>query len=130
MRCTASNVITDTYSLHALLLCDDPAGMLRRLWKGVPVDDEHLALELTRSVGLRGNYLAERHTANHSRQNYWNSRYFSAELPLNSGLLPDEDLIERIDAGLRNILETHRSEPMPEATRKEFGAILEKFGSG
>jgi len=41
----------------------------------------------------------------------------------------DEDLIERIDADLRNILAMHRPEPMPEAMHKELGAILEKFGS-
>jgi trimethylamine:corrinoid methyltransferase-like protein len=117
-----------TYSLHALLLCDDLAGMLRCLWKGIPVDDENLALDLTRSVGPKGNYLGQRHTAMHSRQNYWNSRYFGANLPLKSGLLPDEDLLERIDADLREILATHRPEPMPEATREQLGAILEEFG--
>ncbi len=39
-----------TYSLHALLLCDDLAGMLRCMWEGIPVDDEHLALDLTQST--------------------------------------------------------------------------------
>jgi trimethylamine:corrinoid methyltransferase-like protein len=70
-----------TFSLHALLLCDDLAGMLRRLWNGVSVDDEQLALDLTRSVGPKGNYLAQRHTAVHCQKNYWNSRYFGAKFP-------------------------------------------------
>jgi trimethylamine:corrinoid methyltransferase-like protein len=116
-----------TFSLHALLLCNDLAGLLRCLWKGIVVDDEHLALDLTRSVGPKGSYLTERHTAKHCRDNYWNSRYFEARLPLSSGFLPDKDLIERIDDDLREILANHRPEPVPAPIRKEVRAILEKF---
>jgi trimethylamine:corrinoid methyltransferase-like protein len=114
-----------TFSLHALLLCNDLAGMLRCMWKGIPVDDEHLALSLTRSVGLRGNYLAEKHTAKHCRDNYWHSRYFGARLPRSSNLLPDQDLIERIDDDLREVLSEHRPEAMPRAIHEQIRAIHE-----
>jgi trimethylamine--corrinoid protein Co-methyltransferase len=116
-----------SYSLHALLLCNDLAGMLRCMWKGISADDEHLALELTQSVGLRGNYLAERHTAKHCRNNYWNSRYFGAKFPSSSSVLPDEDLIERIDEDLRVILAEHQPEPLPDPIRKKVHAIHGKF---
>jgi trimethylamine--corrinoid protein Co-methyltransferase len=115
------------FSLHALLLCHDLAGMLRQLWKGIRVDDEHLALELTRSVGPKGNYLAQRHTAKHCKDNYWDSRYFGVNFPLaSSSSVPDRELFERIDADLREILAVHRPEPMPEPVRKEIRAILER----
>jgi len=118
-----------TFSLHALLLCHDLAGMLRRLWNGVTLDDEHLALDLTRSVGPKGNYLAQRHTAVHCRENHWDSRYFGAKFPRsNSPAIPDEDLIERIDADLREILaKQHHPEPLPEPLHKEIRAILGRF---
>jgi trimethylamine:corrinoid methyltransferase-like protein len=117
-----------TYSLHALLLCDDLAGMLRRLWNGVTVDDEHLALDLTHSLGPKGSYLGQRHTAVHCKDNYWDSRYFGTKFPRsNSPAIPDQDLIERIDDDLREILATHRPEPLPEPVRKEIRAILERF---
>ncbi len=116
------------FSLHALLLCDDLAGMLRCLWNGVTVDDEHLALDLTHSVGPKGNYLGQKHTAVHCRKNYWNSRYFGAKFPRrNSPAIPDQELIERIDDDLREILATHRPEPLPEPVRKEIRAILGRF---
>jgi trimethylamine:corrinoid methyltransferase-like protein len=116
------------FSLHALLLCHDLAGMLRCLWNGIRVDDEQLALELTRSVGPKGNYLAQRHTAVHCKENYWDSRYFGANFPLaSSSNVPDRELFERIDADLREILTTHRPEPLPEPVRKEIRAILERF---
>jgi trimethylamine:corrinoid methyltransferase-like protein len=116
-----------TYSLHALLLCEDLAGMLRCLWNGIPVDDDHLALDLTRSIGPKGNYLAEPHSAKHCRDNYWKSRYFGAKFPLGSGTLPDTDLFQRIDEDLRKILAKHQPDPMPEAMRKQLSTILDQF---
>jgi trimethylamine:corrinoid methyltransferase-like protein len=116
-----------TYSLHALLLCNDLAGMLRCLWKGIPVDDDHLALDVTRSVGLRGNYLAERHTAKHCHDNYWKTRYFGSKFPLSSSLIPDKNLMERIDDDLREILAEHQPEPLPDPIREKVHAILGKF---
>jgi len=117
-----------TYSLHALLLNNDLAGMLRCLWNGVTVDDEHLALDLTHAVGPKGSYLGQRHTALHCRENYWDSHYFGANFPRsNSPAIPDRELIERIDDDLREILATHRPEPLAEPVRKEIRAILGKF---
>jgi trimethylamine:corrinoid methyltransferase-like protein len=109
-------------------LLADLAGMLRCLWNGIRVDDEHLALDLTHSIGPKGNYLGQRHTAVHCGENYWSPRYFGAKFPLsNSATIPDQDLIERIDDDLRVILATHRPEPLPEPARKEVRAILERF---
>jgi trimethylamine:corrinoid methyltransferase-like protein len=117
-----------TYSLHALLLTNDLVGMLRRLWNGVTVDDEQLALDLTHSIGPKGSYLGEQHTAVHCREHYWDSHYFGAKFPRsNSPAIPDQELIERIDADLREILTTHRPEPLPEPVRKEIRAILGRF---
>ncbi len=116
-----------SYSLHALLLGNDLAGMLRCMWKGIPVDDEHLAFDLTRSVGLRGNYLGEQHTAKHCRDNYWNTRYFGANYPLSSNLVPDKNLIERIDNDLREILSKHRPEAMPRAIQEQIHTIHAAF---
>ena len=93
------------------------------MWKGIPVDDEHLALELTRSVGPRGNYLAEKHTAKHCHDNYWHTRYFGAGFPLSSSPLPDQDLVERIDDDLREILSKHRPEAMPHSIQEQIHAI-------
>ena len=89
-----------TYSLRLLLLCHDLIGMLRTLWKGIRIDDETLALELTRSQGPRASYLAQRHTAKHARLEAWRSRYLAA--PGETGAAGDGErgLTERIDAHL------------------------------
>jgi len=119
-----------TFSLHALLLCEDLAGLLRGLWEGVTVDEEQLALDLIRSVGPKGNYLAQRHTRDHCREHLWNSRYFGANFPqVNSPDTPYPELFERIDKDLRKILESHRPEPLSPVMQKEIREILGRFES-
>ncbi len=116
-----------TFSLHGLLLGDDLAGQLRRMWQGIAVNDEMLALDLTRSEGPRGNYLANTHTAKYCRRELWNSRYFGAHYPTASGALDDEDLIERIDRDLQKILLTHHPRALARETVLKMQSISEKF---
>jgi trimethylamine:corrinoid methyltransferase-like protein len=116
-----------TFSLHGLLLGDELTGQLRRMWRGVEVTDEMLALELTRAEGPRGNYLAHEHTAKYCRRESWNARYFGANYPTASGTLPDEDLVDRIDREVQEILSTHRPEPLPDETLRRMKSIVEDF---
>ena len=116
-----------TFSLHGLLLGDELAGQLRSMWRGIEVNDEMLALNLTRTEGPRGNYLANEHTAKYCRREWWNSRYFGAHYPTASGALPDEELIERIDRELQEILLNHRPEALAQETIRQMRSIAEKF---
>lgn len=116
-----------TFSLHALLLADDLAGQLRSMWRGIEVSDEMLALELTRAEGPRGNYLVNEHTVKYCRRESWNSRYFGANYPISSGGLPDEDLVERIERELQDILANHHPEALAPEIVREMRSITERF---
>ena len=116
-----------TYSLHALLLCHDLAGMLRCTWQGIGTDDEQLALDLTAQEGVRGNYLAQRHTAKFCRVDRWSSRYFGSNIPLSSGVLEDESLFERIDRDLRKIIDEHEPTPLDEDLKQSLEAVLARY---
>jgi trimethylamine--corrinoid protein Co-methyltransferase len=118
-----------TYSLHALLLCNDLAGLLRTLWQGVRIDAEMLALDLAREVGPRGNYLAHRHTVSHCREQLWSSRYFGPNMPLSNDVRPDKDLYERIDDDLRQLLGRHRPAPLDAELDGRLRAIRERFAA-
>jgi trimethylamine--corrinoid protein Co-methyltransferase len=117
-----------TFSLHALCLCDDLAGLLRTLWQGLTVDADTAALDVARQVGARGNYLGHRHTAAHCREHLWNSRYFGARLPVSAGVLPDEELMARIDTDVRKLL-AHRPEPLGNDVGMRLDAIREAFAA-
>ncbi len=116
-----------TYSLHALLLCDDLAGLLRNMWRGFETDDEGLALELAKQVGPFGNYLAEPHTVEHCRRQVWNARYFGPNIPLSGDNQPDRDLLERIDRDLRRILKEHQPPTLPGDVAGKISAIQQRF---
>ena len=116
-----------TFSLHALLLADDLAGQLRSMWRGIEVTDEMLARDLTRAEGPRGNYLANEHTAKYCRRESWSSRYFGANYPSASGGLPDEDLIERIDRELQDIMKNHHPVTLDPDILREMRSIADKF---
>jgi len=116
-----------TFSLHALLLGDELAGQLRSMWRGIEVSDEMLALDLTRTEGPRGNYLAHEHTAKYCRRETWNSRYFGANYPTASGVLRDEDLVKRIDRELQEILQNHQPPALAPEILLELRSIADKF---
>jgi trimethylamine:corrinoid methyltransferase-like protein len=116
-----------TFSMHALMLCDDIAGLLRTMWEGVQIDEETLALDLAKQVGPRGNYLAHRHTVSHCRENLWASRYFGPNMPLSGDGKPDQDLFARIDIDLKSILSAHTPDPMRTDLQEEITAIREEF---
>jgi trimethylamine:corrinoid methyltransferase-like protein len=119
-----------TFSLHALLYCNELAGYVRRMWTGIQVDDETLALDIARSIGPGGDYLAEMHTANHCRKELWNTKYFQAALMSQTGgdSGSERDLINEIDADLQEILANHQPEPLADSVRKQIDAILKNHG--
>jgi trimethylamine:corrinoid methyltransferase-like protein len=118
-----------TYSLHALLLCNDLAGLLRSLWQGVAVDEASLALSEAKAVGPRGNYLALDHTASHCREQLWQTRYFGPRLPTRMSSLADRTLYERIDEDLRSILATHLVADLPAGVLEAMDAIRARFAA-
>ncbi len=116
-----------TYSPHALLYGNEMAGMIRRMWQGVPVDEGVIAMALTLEEGPRGNYLAQRHTAEYCRSEMWNSQYFGANQPVSMSTLPDLELFERINTDLLDILSTHCPEPLSEGIAAEIQSIQATF---
>lgn len=55
-------------SLEALVMDDEIAGYFLRYQKGIPVDEENLALGVIEEVGLTGDYLTADHTLAHYRE--------------------------------------------------------------
>lgn len=56
-----------TISPAQALIDNEILAYVRRYLRGVEVTEETLAVDVTRAVGIRGNYLAEKHTLRHFR---------------------------------------------------------------
>jgi trimethylamine:corrinoid methyltransferase-like protein len=97
------------------------------MWQGVQIDDDSLALDLARTVGPRGNYLAQPHTVAHCREHLWQSRYFGPNMPLSTAGGPDTDLCARIDRDLRELLQNHQPPPLDQELAGRLRAIRARF---
>ncbi|MEW6440063.1 MAG: trimethylamine methyltransferase family protein [bacterium] len=120
---------TAAYSLHALLLCHELIGMARRFWRGIRVDDETLALDVTHKVGPGGDFLGEMHTAVHCRKEISKIRYFASKTFEAWEQEGRKDLEDIIDQDLQRILAAPKPEPLPASVQEQLDVIVRKYRS-
>jgi hypothetical protein len=66
---------------------------------------------------------------NHCREQLWESRYFGPHLPLSTDGKPDQDLVARVDADLRQLLNNHRPVPIDKGIEEGLHAIRARFAA-
>jgi trimethylamine--corrinoid protein Co-methyltransferase len=65
-------------SLEQLVIDNEWASYINHVFdQGFEINDDTLALDVIREVGIGGTYLAEEHTARHARKTYWRSTLFN-----------------------------------------------------
>jgi trimethylamine--corrinoid protein Co-methyltransferase len=60
-----------TLWLEELLIDDETINMIRRIADGIVVDDDHIALDVIKKVGIGGMFLGQRHTMEHLRHEHF-----------------------------------------------------------
>ncbi len=113
-------------SPHATVYANEIAGMARRVWKGIPTDDESFALDLIKEVGTEM-YLTQKHTARHMRKDLWRGKHIKN---ISLGDWEEggkKDLSDRIQDDLKTILEEHPVEPLSEDLQRTVKGITEKY---
>ena len=60
-----------TVAYEQYVIDDEIIGMSCKVLEGIPVDDEHLALEAINQVGPGGSFITSPHTMTHMRQEYF-----------------------------------------------------------
>jgi trimethylamine--corrinoid protein Co-methyltransferase len=99
--------------------------IVKRLADGVVVDDETLALDVIKSVGPGGTYLAEKHTRRHMKE-IWRPRVWD-RTPYDTWLREGrKGALERATELADDILETYVREPLPEDLQRELRAIVDR----
>ena len=116
-----------TLSLQQFVIDDEIAKMIFRTVQGIPVNSEHLALEVIKNVGIGGHFMAEDHTLEHFRQEAIEPALFTRENYagwLNSG---KPEVKQIATEKVKNILKTHHVEPLPEGVEQEFAKIIKSM---
>jgi trimethylamine--corrinoid protein Co-methyltransferase len=58
-------------SLEQLIVDNEMAAYVKRVLRGFAVNEETLAQDVIKRIGIGGNYLADAHTVTHFRQELW-----------------------------------------------------------
>jgi trimethylamine--corrinoid protein Co-methyltransferase len=108
-----------TGSLEMIVILDEMIDQIRRLYQGIPVNAEMLAVDVVREVGPVGNFLTHPHSLRHLRATQWRPKLTSRmgyEKWQSSG---STSLLDRAQKRLHQILESHQPIPLAEdlATR-------------
>lgn len=114
------------YSLEACVMADELVGMLKNMMKGVPVDEETLAVEVIREIGPGGGmFLDHPHTYKHFRE-FWQPTLITRleyEDWEAGGSKSMEDLVKE---RLQDIICNHKPKPIPDEAKKKIGRIIER----
>ncbi len=112
-------------SPEALVMDDEIAGYFLRFQRGVPVDEESLALDLIKEVGAAGDFLTTEHTLRHYR-----SQLSKAKLAVRNRRAAWEargskSFDEAVQARLQEILDAEPKSYLDAAQEAELGRLQE-----
>jgi len=96
-----------------------------RYTKGLEVNDETMAIDVIDKVGPGGMFLGEKHTLKHFRER-WMSRLFDIDSFETWQKKGSRSIDEVAHEKVKEILATHKPEPIPEDTQKEISKILKR----
>jgi len=113
--------------LENMVIDNEVLGMVKRLLRGITVNEETLAVDLIKEVGFSGEYLFSKHTRRHVRE-LWSAELGETrtyEARREAGSL---STVERAQAKVAEILAAD-PEPFPEDLGREFDAIIAAAGA-
>lgn len=113
-----------TVSYAQYVLDDDTLGMVRRVLRGIRLDDEALAFNLISSVGADGSYVTQKHSAKNVRREYVFPKTMDRRSRKEWKERKALDSWERADQRAREILETEQSLKIPEKVDR---SVRERF---
>jgi trimethylamine--corrinoid protein Co-methyltransferase len=110
---------------HGLLVADNEfARMVRRMLDGVPVNDETMAVDVIREVGIGGEFVTHQHTYDYFKKNQSQSRLIDRNT---RGVWQENggrDMHTRCSEFAREILTTHKPEPLAAGVAEVLGDII------
>lgn len=114
-------------SLLQLVIADEVIGQVRQIVKGIEVNKNTLAVDVIEKVGPGGHFMAEEHTFNNFKKEWWFPSIF------NRGRFDDwtaqgqPDLAELAKKKLQNIIDSHQPKPLNAEVKNKIKEIASKL---
>jgi len=112
-----------TFDFGQLVLDAEFARMIKHVVKGIPVDDETLAVNVIKEIGPFGNFLCHKHTLERMRsqsQPEFIDRSMRAAWEKKGSKNAHQRALEKV----KHILKTHKPEPLPQDVLDKIHAIV------
>lgn len=113
-----------TFDFGQLVMDNEFAAMIKHAIRGIPVNDETLAVDVIKEIGPFKDFLSHKHTLKHMRSQ---SQPVMIDRRRRSKWeqLGGTDIYQRSTEKARDILENHKPEPLPKDVLSTLRSIVE-----
>lgn len=116
-----------TGSLDMIVIMDEIIDQVRRIQKGIPVNDDSLAVEVIPQGYAAGQFLTQPHTLKHLRKVQWRPELFCRQGYEQWEKTGRTSLLERAHLKLEGILENHQPLAIEADKQEKIESVVEKF---
>jgi len=113
-------------SLEALVMGDEIIAAVRKMVKGINVTDDTLALDVIDKVGPGGHFLAEEHTFNNFRKEFWNPQIISRERYHQWEAGGKTTYSQRLNTAAKELLQGHQPQQLPRDLLRNLQEIVDQ----
>jgi len=114
-------------SLYQLVMCDEIIGMVKRFMRGIPVNDDTLALDVIDEVGPGGHFLAQPHTMKNFKSETWFPSVMSRMRHDGWKTMEGGSTMgDRVTEKMRDILENYEVPALPDGVLKKIDEIVKR----
>jgi trimethylamine--corrinoid protein Co-methyltransferase len=110
----------------AIVMSDEIISYVKRIIRGFDITREKIGLDVIRTVGPGGDFMTQRHTADHFRQELWRPKFLNRDTPkawMEKGSKSYEEIV--VQRAL-DILKTYQAEPLSEGIQRRIDEIASK----
>ncbi|MBS3970014.1 MAG: trimethylamine methyltransferase family protein [Clostridia bacterium] len=114
-----------TFSFSQLMIDAEIARMVKRVVQGVEVSDATLGVDVIKAVGPGNDFLIQKHTMDFMKSEQSRAKVFDRRMRNNWELRGSKDASETAAEMAREILATHKPEPLETSVKNEIRRIVE-----
>lgn len=121
--------ILETYncvSYEKLMIDDEIIGMIRRIGRGIEVNEETLAYDIIKDVGPQGAYISHEHTFMNFREEFFMPSLSDRDNPTNWKNNGAPDTQQRANARWKKLLSEYEEPKLPADIDKDLRSYIEK----
>jgi trimethylamine--corrinoid protein Co-methyltransferase len=113
-----------TFSFGQLVIDDEIAAMVKRIVKGVSLEDELMGVDLIKKVGIGNNFLTQRHTLKYLETEQVQASIIDRRMRGAWEKKGSRSLIQSANQKAAELLKTHEPAPLSEDLIKELKRIV------